>query len=51
VAVDNFGAPMERFEFVLVRFEVVTECRGLALPEAIHIDDRDQIVEAVDARE
>src|SRR5258707_764230 len=47
VAVDGDGPPAEGLEPLPVRLDVVLEHRRLRLAEAIDIDDRDQIVEAV----
>ena len=51
VPVNFLGAPAEGLEALLVRAEVVAKRGGLALAEPVHIHNRHEVVELVDARQ
>src|SRR5262249_18439426 len=51
MAIDYFRSPTERVESFLIHFQLVAECGGLALAQPIDIDDGDQIVQLINARQ
>ena len=51
MAVDDFGAPVEGRETPAVNIHVMAESRRLALAQAVHVHDGDEIVELVNAGE
>jgi hypothetical protein len=47
VTIDHFGSPAKGRETTLVDFHIVTKSRRLALTQAVHVDNRDKVVEVV----
>ena len=47
VTVDDDGVEAERFQPLAVGFHVVLQCRRLRLPEAVHVENRTQVVQMV----
>ena len=47
VTIDHFGPPAKGRETALVDFHIVTKSRRLALTQAVHVDNRDKVVEIV----
>ena len=49
MAVDYLRAPAKRLEALFERLKVVAQRSGLALAQAVHIHNGDQVVELVQA--